>query len=169
MGYHSIISCTLQQNTDCSLVSSGDQFCKNSELVDFFVYPVERKSEVGYHLTATSIQFLQYYRENFFYNISRSFRKILDPFLSTSEVHPLVEYNIYIGFTLNKVLNFMFNLCFNSLFLHHLSWLVWNVKVPDPGVFPVYRKHILLYRNVDQFPDRHRRLEHIVFCPKKNL
>ena len=36
---------------------------------------------------------------------------------------------------------FVLNLSFYSTLLHKLSWLVWNVKVPDPGVFRVYRKH----------------------------
>ena len=51
-----------------SLVSSGDLFGQNSELGDFFVFPVERKSEVGYHLPATLIQLLQYQKTNLFHN-----------------------------------------------------------------------------------------------------
>ena len=78
------------------------------------------------------------------------FRKLLDPFLSTTHVlHHLVEYNINIGCTLNKILNFVFNKGFYSPLLHYLIWLVWNVKVLDLGVSRVCWKH----RNVHQFPD----------------
>ena len=55
-----------------------------------------------------------------------------------------------LGWTLSKVLNFVFNLSFYSPLLHKLSQLVWNMKVPDTesSVY-VYRKH----KNVYQFPD----------------